>query len=157
MKITSIERFILETIENDHKTFQQILNESGLQENTCFNTLQALVIKNIISTNGIYYFINKNLTKEIVEKINSPRSKIQESVELIENYLNSSGDDFVISKVAMNDKDHKIFKAMLKNMESFLKDCHLKTKNEVSYKDRTFVFWGLTKNQKIINEMVGQL
>lgn len=155
MKITSIERFILETVENEMKTFNDILNECGLQENVCFNTLQALVIKNIISTNGLYYFINKNIPKETVERINSTRFKNQESLELIEHFLNTTTEDFVISKVALNNKDHKIFKAMLKNLDSFIKDCHSKTKKEIQYKDRTFVFWGMAKNENIIKEMVG--
>ncbi len=155
MKITSIERFVLETIENEAKTFKEILTESGLQENVCFNTLQALVIKNIIATNGLHYFINKNLPREMVEKINSNRFKKQESMELIENFLNTSADDFVITKVALNDKDQKIFRAMLKNLDSFVKDCHLKTKKEVFYKDRTLVFWGMAKTENIIKEMVG--
>lgn len=155
MKITSIERFILETVENEMKTFNDILNESGLQENVCFNTLQALVIKNIISTNGLHYFINKNIPKGTVERINSSRFKNQESLELIEHFLNTTTEDFIISKVALNNKDYTIFKAMLKNLDSFIKDCHSRAKKEIQYKDRTFVFWGMTKNENIIKEMVG--
>lgn len=155
MKITSIERFVLETIENDAKSFNDILSESGLQENICFNTLQALVIKNIISTNGIHYSINKNLPRETVEKINSSRSRKEESAELIENFLNTNSDDFILSKVALTEKDHKILRAMLKNLDSFIKDCHAKTKKEVVYKNRTLVFWGMTKTENIIKEMVG--
>lgn len=155
MKITSIERFILETIENEKMTYDQVRFETGLQDNICFNTLQALVIKNILNTNGVQYFINRNMSKEVIEKINLGRFKREESIELIENFMNSQSEDFVISKVALNDKDFKIFKAMLKNLESFVKDCHNQSKKEMSYKDRTFVFWGMTKTSNIINELVG--
>lgn len=153
MKITSIERFILETLENGKKTFNQIHFESGLQENVCFNTLQALVIKNIVHTNGLQYYINRNLDNKAVEEINLPRFKREESVELIENYLNHSTENFMISKVAFSEQDYKIFKAMLKNIDSFISDCHKKMKNEIPYKDRIFIFWGMTKTSNIINQM----
>lgn len=155
MKITSIERFILETLENKKMTFDEIKVESGLKENVCFNTLQALVIKNIVNTNGAHYFINKNLSPEQVGQINHPLHKAQESSELIDHFLVTTKDAFLISKVALDEKDYKIFKAMLTNLESFVNDCHHKSKKEIPYKDRTFVFWGMTKNESLIKEVVG--
>lgn len=155
MKITSIERFILETIETRKMTFEEIKNESGLKENVCFNTLQALVIKNIIITNGFQYLINKNLSKEIIERINHPLHKNEESGELIESFLKGSKEVFHISKVALDEKEHKLFKAMLSNLESFVNDCHQKNKKDLHYKERTFVFWGMGHNETLINEVAG--
>lgn len=155
MKITSIERFILETLESKEMTYEKIKDESGLKDNVCFNTLQALVIKNIVITNGAFYSINRKLCLESVKKINSPLHKTQENNELLEHFLLTQKDSFVLTKVAMNEKDQKIFKAMLKNLESFVKDCHHSNQAEISYKERSFVFWGMTKNENIIKEIAG--
>lgn len=155
MKITSIERFILETLENRQMTFEEIREESGLKDNVCFNTLQALVIKNIINTNGAIYSINKSMTQELISQINHPLHKAQESSELFDHFLMTSKESFLISKVALDEKDKKIFKAMLSNLESFIKDCHNKNKKITSYKNRTFVFWGMTQNNNLINEVAG--
>lgn len=155
MKITSIERFILETLENKHMSYEEIRNECGLKDNVCFNTLQALVIKSIITTNGAYYMINKNISKECVNQINHPLHKAQESSELFDSFLLTAKESFVLTKVALDEKDQKIFKAMLTNLESFISDCHNKSKKEISYKNRSFVFWGMTKNSHLINEIAG--
>src|SRR5690606_17623443 len=155
MKITSIERFVLETIDNKQMSYDEIKNECGLKDNVCFNTLQALVIKNIVTTNGATYTINKNISSENISKINHPIHKAQESSELVESFLLTSKDAFVLSKVALNEKDQKIFRAMLKNLEDFINDCHKSNKKNISYKDRSFIFWGMTKNQHLINEVAG--
>lgn len=155
MKITSIERFILETLENKQMTFEEIKQESGLKENVCFNTLQALVIKNIVITNGAFYMINKSIGKDQLHQINHPLHKAQESSELFDHFLMTSKEAFILTKVALDEKDKKIFKAMLTNLESFINDCHNKNKKFTSYKDRTFVFWGMTQNNNLINEVTG--
>ena len=116
MKITSIERFILETLESRQMSYEEIRNECGLKDNVCFNTLQALVIKNIISTNGAYYMINKNISKESINQINHPLHKAQESSELFDSFLLTSKESFILTKVALNEKDQKIFNAMLTNL-----------------------------------------
>lgn len=155
MKITSIERFILETLDKKQMSYEEIRRESGLKDNVCFNTLQALVIKNIIAIHGVYYSINRNISPENVNRINHPLHKAQESSELFENFLLTSKEAFVLSKIALNDKDQKIFKAMLKNLEDFLNDCHKNNQKNIPYKDRSFIFWGMTKNQHLINEVAG--
>lgn len=153
--LSSLERVLLETLGKEKMTFDQIYQSSGLHENVCFNIIQALVIRGLVSTDGARYRISEKLSPLIVEEINSPESKQGEIFELMEAVVEKEfNKSFKIQKIAMDDRDQKIFKAMLMNLDSFLKDAHKKSQGTVMMKDRQVVFWGMGQVQEVMNQIL---
>ena len=153
--LSSLERIILECIGKQSFTYEEILSQSGLQQNVCFNVIQALIIRGIISTNGIHYQIKENLSPMILEEVNGIEAKHAETLELLEAVLNlKSEKNFRFQKVAMDKHDEKIFIAMLSNLESFLIDAQKKSHKTVPMKERKVVFWGMGQVSSLMNQII---
>ena len=60
--LSSLERVVLECIGNQSMTYEEVQSQSGLHENVCFNILQALIIRSILTTNGSLFKISENLS-----------------------------------------------------------------------------------------------
>lgn len=156
--LSSLERVVLEVIGKQASTYEEIQSQSGLQENVCFNIIQALIIRGILKGEGNRYRINENISPLMMEEINGMDARKAESLEMIEAVLEYKGERiFRFQKVAMDSRDEKIFVAMLSNLESFLKDAHQKAQTTVPVKDRKIVFWGMGGVQTLMNQvMVGR-
>lgn len=153
--LSSLERVILETIGNQTLSYEVIQAQSGLQENVCFNIIQALIIRGIIRAEGSGYKINENISPLMMEEINGVEARKAESLELIEAVLDQKENRvFRFQKIAMDSRDEKIFLAMLTNLESFLRDAHSKAQATVPLKDRKVVFWGVGDVQKLMNQVI---
>ncbi len=153
--LSSLERIILESIGKGVLVYEEIQKQSGLNENVCYNILQALIIRGLVKTDGIKYRISESLSPLIIEEINGKEAKEAEYVELMEAVVDLKGDRvFRLQKIAMDSRDEKIFVAMLSNLESFLADAHKKAHASVSVKDRKVVFWGMGNVDKIITQIV---
>lgn len=153
--LSSVERIILESIGMKQKSYEQIKNETGLQENVCFNVLQALIIRGMIKNEKGHYQINNSLSPIVIEEINGIDAKKTESLELIEGLIENEHEKiFRFQKVALEVNDEKIFKAMLSNLESFLKDAHKKAENTTALKDRKVIFWGMGSVNHIIKKIM---
>jgi hypothetical protein len=151
--LSSLERVILESIGNKNLSYEEIQTQSGLQENVCFNILQAMMIRGILRFEHNNYKVNNNISPQIMEEINGIEARKAESLELIEATLDQKEQRiFRFQKVAMDSRDEKIFIAMLSNLESFLKDAHQKSHLTVPVKDRKVVFWGMGDVQKLMNQ-----
>ena len=153
--LSSLERIILESIGKGVLVYEEIQKQSGLNENVCYNIIQALIIRGLVKTDGIKYRISESLSPLIIEEINGKEAKEAEYVELMEAVVDLQGDRvFRLQKIAMDSRDEKIFVAMLSNLESFLADAHKKAHTSVSVKDRKVVFWGMGNVDKIITQIV---
>jgi hypothetical protein len=153
--LTSLERVIVESLGKPGLPFEKIQEQTGLQENVCFNLIQALIIKGIISFDKNIYKINPNISPLIIEEINGKAAKKEESLELIEAIIEMNSERiYRLQKVALDEKDEKIFKAMLYNLESFLKEANQKSQSTLTLKNRKIVFWGMSDVQKVINQIV---
>ena len=153
--LSSLERVILESVGNKTLSYEEIQSQSGLQENVCFNILQALIIRGILRSENGGYKVNEKISPLIMEEINGLEARKAESLELIEAVLDQKEQRvFRFQKVAMDSRDEKIFVAMLSNLESFLKDAHQKAQQTVPLKDRKVVFWGMGDVQKLMNQVM---
>jgi cyanate lyase len=153
--LTSLERVIVESLGKQGLPFEKIQEQTGLQENVCFNLIQALIIKGIISFDKNMYKINPNISPLIIEEINGKDAKREESLELIEAIIEMNSERiYRLQKVALDEKDEKIFKAMLYNLESFLKEANQKSQSTLTLKNKKSVFWGMSDVQKVINQIV---
>lgn len=153
--LSSLERVILETLGRQTLPYEDIRDQSGLQENVCFNILQALMIRGILKADRNLYRVNEELSPIVMEEINGLEARKLESLELIEAVLDMEGNrTFRFQKVALDSRDEKIFMAMLSNLESFLKDAHSKAEKSISLKDRKVVFWGMGHMQQLMKQVV---
>ena len=153
--LSSLERIVLDCLGKNTLTYEEIQTQSGLHENVCFNILQALIIRSILTTDGVRYKMSENLSPLMLEEINGMDAKIAESLEMIEAVVENKGQRvFRFQKIAMDSRDEKIFLAMLSNLESFLIDAHKKAQSSVPLKERKVVFWGVGEVQSLMNQIV---
>lgn len=153
--LSSLERIILESVGRQTLSYEEIRDQSGLQENVCFNILQALIIRGILKSDKNLYRISDQISPMIMEEINGHEARKLESLELMEAILDQETNRvFRFQKVALDNRDEKIFIAMLSNLESFLKDAHQKAERTVALKDRKVIFWGMGHMQQLMNQVV---
>ncbi len=153
--LTSLERIIVESLGKHGQTFERIQEHTGLQENVCFNLLQALILKGIISFEKKTYQINRNISPLMIEEKNGQEAKKAESLEVIEAIADMKDDKlYRFQKIALDEKDEKIFKAMLHNLESFLKEANEKSQSSTLLKDKKIIFWGMSDVQKVVKQIV---
>lgn len=153
--LSSLERVILECIGTSKLTYEQVQEQSGLQENVCFNILQALIIRGVLQTEGGHYRVNSNISPLMMEELNGIEARKAESLELMEAVLDQNTDRvFRFQKVAMDSRDEKIFLAMLSNLESFLRDANKKSERSVPMKDRKVVFWGVGQVNTLMRQVM---
>lgn len=156
--LSSLERVVLECIGTQSISYDNIQYQSGLQENVCFNIIQALVIRGILRLENAKYKISESISPLMMEEINGLDARKAESLEMIEAMIEQQDDRiFRYKKIAMDPRDEKIFAAMLLNLESFLRDAHLKAEKSVPIKDRKVIFWGMGDVSKVMKQvMVGR-
>ncbi len=153
--LSSLERVVLECVGKNSLSYDQIQYQSGLQENVCFNIIQALIIRGILKLEGAQYRVSENISPLMMEEINGYEARKAESLELIEAVVDQDSEKiFRFSKIAMDSRDEKIFIAMLSNLESFLKDSHQKAQSSTPLKDRKVVFWGMGNVEKLMNQVI---
>lgn len=155
--LSSLERIILESLGKQKLTSAEIKAQTGLHENVCYNVLQAMVIRGLVTTDGLRYRTTETLSPLMIEEINSPEAKQAESLELMEAVVDQQSNRvFRFQKIAMDERDEKIFYAMLSNLDSFLADAHRKAQTSVSMKDRKVVFWGVGTVQTLMTKLTGR-
>ncbi len=153
--LSSLERIILESLGKQVLVYEEIQSQTGLHENVCFNVLQALVIRGLVSTDGVRYRISESLSPLLMEEINGTEAKQAESLEMIEAVVEQKQNKvFRFQKIAMDARDEKIFLAMLSNLETFLNDAHKKAQGAVPMKDRKVVFWGMGEVKNLMSQIV---
>lgn len=136
-------------------SYEEVQMQSGLQENVCFNIIQALIIRGILKSEAGKYKVNEGISPLMMEEINGIEARKAESLELMEAVVEQKAERvFRFQKVAMDARDEKIFLAMLSNLESFLKDAHVKAQSSVPVKDRKVVFWGMGGVQTLMNQVM---
>ena len=153
--LSSLERIILESLGKQVLTYEEIQMQTGLHQNVCFNVLQALIIRGLVSTDGAKYKISETLSPLMMEEINGREAKQAESLEMIEAVVDQKdGRVFRFQKIAMDSRDEKIFVAMLSNLESFLADAHKKAQATVPMKESKVIFWGMGEVKQLMTQIV---
>ena len=153
--LSSLERVVLECVGNKTLAYQEVQRQSGLHENVCFNILQALIIRGILCMDRGSYKVSDSLSPLTLEEINGQEAKEAESLELMEAVVGQKNNRvFRLKKIAMDERDEKIFLAMLSNLDSFLNDAHKKAQTYTSHKDRKIIFWGMGDIHTVMNQIV---
>ena len=153
--LSTIERLILETLGTKNLTHQAIISESGLHPNVCLNLLQALVMRGFLKTDGLSYQINKNISEQLKIEVNNLESKHAESLEMIEATLDLDQNRyFRMQKIALDEKDLKLFHAMMINLDLFLIEANKKSNEKIPLKKRQIIFWGHAQVNHVMNQLI---
>jgi len=153
--LSTIERLILETLGTKNLTHQTIISESGLHPNVCLNLLQALVMRGFLRTDGLSYQINKNISEQLKIEVNNLESKHAESLEMIEATLDLDQNRyFRMQKIALDEKDLKLFHAMMINLDLFLIEANKKSNEKIPLKKRQIIFWGHAQVNHVMNQLI---
>lgn len=152
---TVLERMVLESINKSGKTLDEVQEDTGLGAELCLNVVFSLSAKNLIVTKADKYLINENLCEGILSELKDAQNKAVELNmlvrECVKDTIIGGGESFGFKKVYMDEKEKKLLKAMLYNLESFLDG--LKD-NKGKTKDETFVFWGKENYGKAILDYI---
>ena len=153
--LSTLERLILECIGNQTVKFDMIKGQTGIQENVCFNLIQALIIRGVICYEKSGYRINPSISPLMMDEINGSDARKSETLELMEAVLEQKNQSsFKFQKIAMDERDEKIFYAMLSNLESFLKDAHKKAQATIPLKERKVIFWGTGHMNHLMKQVI---
>jgi hypothetical protein len=91
----------------------------------------------------------------MLDEINGSEARKLETLELMEAVLEQKlQSSFKFQKVAMDERDEKIFYAMLSNLDSFLKDAHKKAQTTIPLKERKVIFWGLGNMNQLMKQVI---
>jgi len=154
--LTSIERIVMDVLDKKKLIFDQISLESGIKDNIVYNILQSLVMREFIRTDGFHYWVKENLSQEQLQELHQKEYRRFEALEMIEAHIFQEKErEFKFQRIALSERDEKIFKAMLYNLESFLKDAHASSKEITPISQRKIIFWGLGEHQPILDNLIG--
>lgn len=138
------ERVILESLSKTPLDFEALQRKTGLQEDMSFRIIQGLIIKGLIQNENGQLRLSHKIPEEQLEELNGPEARKLESFEFIEKIIQkNSRDHFQLQRYALSKSEEKILRAMIYNLESFLKECHQKNHKTIQVKDHTLFFWGL--------------
>ncbi len=151
--ISALERYILESIVKENKTLSQLHFDTSLCPKIIEKTLQKLIEKQLILKKKNHFHLQTQNLK-ILEK-RPPEQRALELNQIVKDSIKNAmikktDGEFNFNKVYLNEKDHKIFEAMIRNLEDFLSGAQ-KYKGPTS--KEVLFFWGLKSYRKIIGDL----
>ena len=152
--LSSLERIVLEAIDQDSRSFADIVKKSGLEEKVCYFIIQKLIRKELIIQEQEFFKFNSSLDSSLKEFYFGEESKKMEHLEIVESIMDfKTQNNFKMKRIAMSDRDYHLFNAILMNMESFLKDVHEKSKKEIPVTKQRIVFWGMESSANVLHQL----
>ena len=146
---------ILECLGSTTKSMQTLQNKTNIKKDILNRVLQSLISRNIVIISANMYSLNTNLLDDIKREMNNTNSLLCEVNEVINSCVRSKLNEdneqsFKLKKVNMNEREEKIYKGLLYNLESFLGSL---TKND-HVSEQKIIFWGEGKYEDIKNSIL---
>ena len=148
--MTTIERYILESIQKGNNKTYLIHTDTELEPQFINKVLDSLIQKEYIQKQQESFSIIKRR-----EVINKPAQKVLEFSLIIKNCIKNSfktkgSREFKMKKVYLSSADEKVYQSMIYNLESFLDQAN--TKDGQTAKEK-IVYWGEKTYQNIVSEL----
>lgn len=151
LNINIAERIITESVYKGPKTINEMITDTSLPLVVTENCIMSLLSKNIIHKELNRYCFNERLTDEAKEALSSNENKLAlKKIILNEITDTSNGENISFYKVAMSEREEKVFKGLIYNVEEFLKS--LSTSSET--KKEKIIFWGGSSYEDVIQSML---
>ena len=149
--LTTIEKYILESISKGNHSVLCIHKDTELEPSQLKNILIRLIEKEVLILKDEQYYLRSN-----EETKNKKKYKFIEMAQIIKNNIRNSiqGDSsqFKMRKVYLNSQEEKIFNSLLFNLEDFLNGL---PQNKGKTSKERLIFWGENTYQNIINDLCG--
>jgi hypothetical protein len=148
--MTCVERMVFESIQRGHRTLTEIMSDTQLNLYSVNVAIECLIGKSLICFKNHHYIVNKQ-GDVIQEKLNSPESVKHEYLELLHELLQR--DRIFQSTFYLSPKDKPIFKALLKNLENFIRQLP-PAPQHIPLADYEYYFWGGENYGKAIQQLL---
>lgn len=127
MKITNIERYILECLDENRYGINEINFHTQLDQKVVENCLNRLISKGLVKLEGKVYSIHKDNLYKNLEELNSPSNLYREIRPLFNGLLWNGVNKkkktlFKLKKFSLKPTDEKILRNLIQNIEDFIKD-----------------------------------
>jgi len=142
--ITTLERYILESINKKNNTILEIQNDTQLDIILINSVLNNLLIDKLIVQMKNKYCLHENITSNKISELKNKDTAIIELTEIVrvnikQSLLNQTDNSFNYKKVFLNSDELKILKALMFSIESFL---NVRTKKNGPTSQEQIIFWG---------------
>ncbi|MBT3979841.1 MAG: hypothetical protein HOE90_00730 [Bacteriovoracaceae bacterium] len=156
--ITTIERMVIESIYSAKRSIFEISQDTDLSLGIIKNTTQELLKEKIISQKqGSFFIENVQL-----EKLNIKKEVKDIGSSMIKQYFSDRGNKqsksgLIVQKIWMNTHQEKIFKALVGNVEEYLKNLKndQKSKPQGKLSKKQVVMIGFTEYGSLSNQILG--
>lgn len=153
--LTIIERMVLECLSKFSKNLCEIEEKTGIEKIMLSKVMQSLLSKNLISLNDQRYQLNIQHNKLIRRELNDSTSLLCEVNEIISSCIRNKletedANSFKLKKVNMSEREEKIYKGLLYNLESFLES--LSKSDHI--REQKIIFWGEGNYEVIKNSIL---
>lgn len=154
--ITTIERYVLESIQKKNQSIFQIREDTQLDLKILKSVLLNLAKEKIITISNDLYFLNLDMDLAIKETLKNKESIIIELSQIIKNNIKDSVLEqkdhcFKYKKVYLNNDEEKILNTLLYNVESFI---HSLKKNKGQTSKEKIIFWGANTYHETVNSFL---
>jgi CRISPR/Cas system CMR subunit Cmr4 (Cas7 group RAMP superfamily) len=146
------ERLTLEILSEKPRTLNELSLELGMSLSVCQSILQTLKAYDLITTNGVIYRIHPDYNQQYLKTINESSAKRFECIEMLESMVMQKNESKIrLRKISMDERDEKIFHALLNNLESFLQEAEKKALKKRPMHERRVVVWGSAAVSEIMD------
>jgi hypothetical protein len=147
-QITCIERYVIESIGKNSLTMLEIEKSTGLKKDLLNLLIQEFLASDILNYDRARYSLNfKNYKKSVRNK----EHLSSEVAQIVESCFLAEESQFHLKKIHLNERDEKIFNALVKNVEHFLESVEVTNQN---IKEKQVFFWGGGNYENICNNIL---
>lgn len=166
MQITILERFVIESLNERPKSFEELLKDSKMEMKTLINILNDLKEKNVIYFQDLKYQINFHDTS-IIHLLKDKENLKEEILELFSSVINRHLENNLqtrlsIKKISLDDYENKIFQSLIYNIDSFLQNIEKKNKSlsdqeKNNLPPKKVIFWGHSPYHDLVQQTIKSL
>lgn len=155
LNLTILERMILESLQLKASHADRLSELTSINKTIIDKITQDLICRNILNLTKEGFKINSHLSQSIKNELEDKQGLICEINEVIhacvrDRVCENNESSFKMKKVNMNEREFKIYKGLLYNLESFVNSLH---KNE-NVKEQKIIFWGEGQYEDIKNNIL---
>jgi hypothetical protein len=152
--ITSIERLVLESLAISSKDLKALMLDTHLELRFLANILHALTLRGLVVLSAEGYAINRHIPQKEIDEVNCTEARHLEAKELLEGLCHAQGKCVGVRKAWVSEKDRAILRALLKNLEDFMKTLPEAPKNAPLH-EYTLVVFGEDRYGSVIQRLIG--
>ncbi|MCB9063097.1 MAG: hypothetical protein H6622_16355 [Halobacteriovoraceae bacterium] len=160
-KLLAAERYILEVLNNNHYSFNELKDKSKLDDQILRNLLSNFLDQEVVCLKNGIYSIDTERVRGLLSEANDTDFVHYEIDELISSFLELKFDKnerfkesthLSLKKVDMNPSEYVLYKSMVKNIETYLEQL-IKNPNRDENSQKYIFFWGNSFYSDVINQM----